>query len=315
LPDAGGNATICLSTGNCVGGGGGSAPSDATYLVTSLNGNLTDERALTAGNNIGFTDGGAGSTFTIATVQNPTFTTSVTTPLLQSSGALTITSAAGQTIAINAGTTIELQDSTNITGGLDVSVDLKVGTANAFQVSSAGAVTATGITSSGNITFSGLNCTTNANGGALTTDNTGQLICSDDDGGAASAISGSGTGGTITMFSGSQTIADSIITQSGSTIAIAGNLTLTAALTVANGGTGTGSFTSNGVLYGNGTGAVQVTAAGTAGQVLVAGTGGTPAFVSFSGDVTVSNTGATAIQADSVALGTDTTGSFVSSVL
>jgi len=315
LPDVGSNATFCLSTGNCVGGGGGSAPSDATYLVTTLNGSLSNERSLTAGNNIGFTDAGANGAFTIATVNNPSFSTSVTTPLLQSSGALTITSAAGQTIAINAGTSIELQDSTNITGDLDVSVGFKAGTADAFQVTSAGAIAAaTGITSSGTITFSGLNCSTNANGGSLTTNSSGMLICSDDDGGAASAISGTGTSGTITMFNGTQSIANSIITQSGTTVSIAGDLTLTTQLSVANGGTGATSFTSKGIIYGNGTSALQVTAAGTSGQVLVAGTGGTPAFVSFSGDVAVSNTGLTTIQADSVALGTDTTGNFVSNL-
>jgi hypothetical protein len=35
------------------GGGGGGAPVDATYLVTSLNGTLTNERVLTAGPGIG----------------------------------------------------------------------------------------------------------------------------------------------------------------------------------------------------------------------------------------------------------------------
>src|SRR5690606_1029370 len=38
LPETGGNATFCMSTGNCVGGGGGSGPSDAEYLVLSLHG-------------------------------------------------------------------------------------------------------------------------------------------------------------------------------------------------------------------------------------------------------------------------------------
>lgn len=39
-------------------------------------------------------------------------------------------------------------------------------------------------------------------------------------------------------------------------------------LTVQDGGTGVGTFTANGILYGNGTGNIQVTAAGTDGQVL-----------------------------------------------
>jgi len=48
---------------------------------------------------------------------------------------------------------------------------------------------------------------------------------------------------------------------------------------VANGGTGATTLTDNGVLIGNGTGAVDVTAAGTTGQVLVGVTGGNPVWV------------------------------------
>lgn len=50
-------------------------------------------------------------------------------------------------------------------------------------------------------------------------------------------------------------------------------------LPVGNGGTGTTTFTSNGVLLGNGSSAIQATAAGTANQVLrVPNAGGAPAF-------------------------------------
>ncbi|NTW90069.1 MAG: hypothetical protein HGB37_04155, partial [Candidatus Moranbacteria bacterium] len=58
---------------------------------------------------------------------------------------------------------------------------------------------------------------------------------------------------------------------------------------VAYGGTGATTFAANGVLYGNGTSAVSATAAGTAGQLLVAGP--TPAFVSMSGDATITSAG------------------------
>jgi hypothetical protein len=50
-----------------------------------------------------------------------------------------------------------------------------------------------------------------------------------------------------------------------------------AAVAVAQGGTGAATFTSNGVLYGNGTGAVQVTAQGAANSVLIANAGA-PSF-------------------------------------
>ena len=62
---------------------------------------------------------------------------------------------------------------------------------------------------------------------------------------------------------------------------LAGSIDLTSKVTgtlpVANGGTGTTSFTSNGILYGNGTGAVQVTAAGTDTYFLYSNAG-TPAW-------------------------------------
>jgi hypothetical protein len=60
----------------------------------------------------------------------------------------------------------------------------------------------------------------------------------------------------------------------------AASLTLgwTGQLAVGRGGTGAASFTANGVLYGNTTSAVQVTAAGTTGQVLVGNTGGAPSW-------------------------------------
>ncbi len=59
----------------------------------------------------------------------------------------------------------------------------------------------------------------------------------------------------------------------------------------AYGGTGATTLASNGVLYGNGTGPVQVTAAGTTGQLLLGVTAGAPAFATLSGDATITNGG------------------------
>ena len=89
---------------------------------------------------------------------------------------------------------------------------------------------------------------------------------------------------------------------------------MSATLGVAQGGTGAATFTSNGVLYGNGTGAIQATAAGTSAQFLVANGSGVPTFVSMSSDATISNAGVLTIAADAVALGTDTTGNYVATV-
>ena len=60
---------------------------------------------------------------------------------------------------------------------------------------------------------------------------------------------------------------------------ITGSVSLPGAVPVASGGTGATTFTDGGVLVGNTAGAVQVTTAGTAGQVLVSGGAGVdPAF-------------------------------------
>ena len=53
---------------------------------------------------------------------------------------------------------------------------------------------------------------------------------------------------------------------------------VTGTLPVANGGTGAITLTSNGVVYGNGTSAAGITAAGTTGQVLIATTSGAPSW-------------------------------------
>lgn len=59
---------------------------------------------------------------------------------------------------------------------------------------------------------------------------------------------------------------------------------LSSDIAVTDGGTGAGTFTSKGILYGNGTSALAATSAGTAGQVLISGgSGGTPAFGNIDG--------------------------------
>ena len=71
--------------------------------------------------------------------------------------------------------------------------------------------------------------------------------------------------------------------ESSSATITGGTITGITDLVVADGGTGAGTFTSKGIIYGNGTGALQVTAAGTEGQILQAGSGGTPEFGSIDG--------------------------------
>ncbi len=86
------------------------------------------------------------------------------------------------------------------------------------------------------------------------------------------------------------------------------------AVSVAKGGTGAATLTSGYLLFGNGTSAVGTTGSNTAGQVFIAQASGAPAFKTFSGDITVDASGVVAIAANSVALGTDTTGNYAASV-
>ena len=92
LPDSSGD--VCLSSGNCVGGGSGGAPNSAAYLTVGNDATLTNERAITAGTNLSASDGGAGSSYTLNVVSNPTFSGLVT-----ASAGLTVT--AGQTFTFN----------------------------------------------------------------------------------------------------------------------------------------------------------------------------------------------------------------------
>ena len=93
------------------------------------------------------------------------------------------------------------------------------------------------------------------------------------------------TGGTISGVAiTTSTINSSII--GGTTPAAAtftnltatGTVSLSNPLTVPNGGTGAATLTANGIVYGNGTSAVGVTAAGTTGQALLANSGNAPTW-------------------------------------
>jgi hypothetical protein len=99
------------------------------------------------------------------------------------------------------------------------------------------------------------------------------------------AATNGGTGNGFTAFTGPATSTKTFTLPNASATILTDN----ALVTVAQGGTGAGSFTSNGILYGNGTGAVQVTAAGTTGQCLVGNTGSAPSWSSCSSTVTLQN--------------------------
>ncbi len=123
---------------------------------------------------------------------------------------------------------------------------------------------------------------------------------------------GSPQTGALTIATSSDTNLLLNVTNSGSTF------TFTPAwsgiLAVSRGGTGAATFTTNGVLYGNGGSTLSVTSVGSGGQVLIANGSGIPTFTSFSGDATVGSGGSLSISADAVALGTDTTGNYIASI-
>ena len=87
---------------------------------------------------------------------------------------------------------------------------------------------------------------------------------------------------TINSAGGTTTIDDHVDISGGLDVTGAttsGSLTLTTDLAVAHGGTGVSTFTDNGVLYGDGANALDVTAASSAdGSILQADSGGAPAF-------------------------------------
>jgi hypothetical protein len=165
-------------------------------------------------------------------------------------------------------------------------------------------ITNTGVLSvqgqAGNVSFTAgsgiiLNGTTISNGGVISIVPGSSNVSVSDDGngnvtidmvgaGTGTVTSSGGTAGTIPLFTTSQNIEDSIITQSGLTVTISGDLSvvtgglsLSNALTVSNGGTGTNSLAGNGVLVGNGTSPVSSVAAGAAGLCLLS-TAGVPTW-------------------------------------
>jgi hypothetical protein len=84
---------------------------------------------------------------------------------------------------------------------------------------------------------------------------------------------------TVNTAATGYTIATLVANLEGGTIS-----SLASAITVPNGGTGAATFTANGVMFGNGTDALGVTAAGTAGQVLLSGgSGAAPSFGNIDG--------------------------------
>jgi fibronectin-binding autotransporter adhesin len=208
----GGSTTLSVAYGTAA----GTAAQGNSPLAFNGSGNLTG--ALTG------TAGGGFTTTSLAVVNNPNFTTSVTTPQLTNAGNLTVsTTGTGHNLILN---------------------------------------------SAGQIVLSGFNCTTFDNGGALTTDASGNLECSNDDGGAAGTITGSGTTGRLPVYSGSGSLSDSTLDQIGTDLQLdngndfdllGGNLGVTGNLTTTGTNTLSG-LNSVGVVHTNAAGVLSTSA-------------------------------------------------------
>ena len=178
------NSSVTVTAGLGLNGGGAVALGAATSLaVTYGSTSGTAAQGNTAftfngsGNLTGALSGSAGAGFTTTTLavsNSPTFTTSVTTPLVTNNASLSLS-------ALGAGS------------------DLTLGAGR-------------------NIKLNGFNCTTFTNGGVLSTDASGNIICGNDDGGAAGTITGTGSTDRLSYFSSTGTLADSWLLQNSATL-------------------------------------------------------------------------------------------------
>lgn len=165
---------------------------------------------------------------------------------------------------------------------------------------------------SGTATFDGsadftLTATVANNAVALGTDTTGNYV----------ADVTAGTGITVSHTAGEGSTAT--ITNAGVTSVNGSTGAITGVVTTADSGTVTSAMIADGTIVNGDVSAsaaiaLSKLATGTSAQVIVADSSGVPTYRTLSGDVTISNTGVTSIAANSVALGTDTTGDYVSSI-
>jgi hypothetical protein len=204
--------------------------------------------------------------------------------------AVSVASANGFSGTSSGGTTPQLTLTTTITGvltgnGTAISAATTTGTGDVVLATSPTLVTPTlGVASATSVNKVAI--TAPATGATLTLADGSTFVTS---GAYSTTITSTGATSVTLPTSGTllstDTIASNAVTSfsAGTTgftpnSSTQGAVTLDGTLNVANGGTGATSLTTNGIVYGNNTSAVGVTAAGTQYQVLQAGATGVPAF-------------------------------------
>ncbi len=256
--------------------------SGTTQFVLSRNGNLAIEgqlsdlsqNTLTVNDNLNLTTGNEFQINGVSILSASTLGSSVINSSLTSVGALTSGSIASGFGSILTGSTIQ---------GSDITASGTTG----FTATGTGA----GLTfsGSGNHIVSASSGTLQIGAATLTGAITGnsQSITGLNNLSAAGTITFGGLSTGIVKSNGSGVLSSSAVDLSSGDV--------TSTLPVGNGGTGQTSFTTNGVVYGNGASALSVTSAPTGGQVLLGNGSGVPTFTTISGGVTISNTGVATI--------------------
>jgi hypothetical protein len=123
---------------------------------------------------------------------------------------------------------------------------------------------------------------------AVTSDGNGNITISSNGAGTGNVSAAGGNTGVIAEFNGAESLTNSLLSQSGSTITVSGalnvtnGLTLGSPLSVAYGGTGDNSLAANGILIANGSSAISSLVAGTTNECLTS-TAGAPVWITCPG--------------------------------
>jgi parallel beta-helix repeat protein len=329
-----GTYEICTTIGNCAGSGGGITGSGDAGRIAAFNtsGTIVSSWLLQDGSNLVLD-----ATRNLVVNGSGTFNGGATLGTTSSRGNLVLHDGTGNTTTVRAGDsganlTFTLPTSSGSNGQCiksDGSGNLSFSNCNngsgsggeitlqdAYDASGSPAaillanaknfvITSPDTTTDSSIIFN-LQCTScSANGGRFAVQNGGtDVFVVNPNGGGVNIASGN------LLVGGTARITSTGVLQDVSH-ADAGNFFTGGQLAVNRGGTGTGSFTAHGVLFGNGTGAIQATAAGTTGQCLIATSGSAPTWGSCGGGGTGIDTIGTFSSGTSYANGASISGSTI----